>query len=134
LIGALQLLSYHWLVDFGAALWASLAGYHPDCVATGFATRTSLTGDLDLLSVWTVRLKETIVRRATDRRCAYGQVASKGRDHLVGIAKFCFVGHAVAVESRELFNAQALERLATAGVVSHCDGGGGGLGWRWIEV
>jgi hypothetical protein len=87
-----------------------------------------------MLLVWTVRLKEIVVRRVTNRRLAYGQVASKGRYHLVGIAEFCFVGHAVAVESRELFNAQTLERLAAAGVVGHCDGGGGGLGWRWIEV
>lgn len=87
-----------------------------------------------MLSVWTVRLEEIIVRIDTNRHCAYGQVASKGRDHLIGVDVFCFVVLAIAVKSRELFDPQALKGLATAGVVSHCDGGGGGLGWRWVEV
>jgi hypothetical protein len=134
LIKALRLLTYYSLVDFGAALWASLAGYHPDCVATGFATRTSLAGDLEALSVWTACLEEIMVMRSTNRHCAYGQVASEGRDDLVGVGIFCLVGHAMAVKSRELFDAQTLERLAAAGVVSHCDGRGGGLEWRCVEV
>jgi hypothetical protein len=126
-IGVLRFSTYHWLVHFGTALWASLAGYHPDCVAAGFATRTSLAGDLVLLSVGNARFGGFIVR-ITYRHCANGKVASEGRDHLVGVAVFCFMAHAIAVESRELLNAEALESLAAAGVVSHCDGGWSGLG------
>ena len=126
MIGVLRLSSHHWLVDFGAALWASLAGYHPDCVATGFATRTSLAGNLEVLSVGTARSREYIVS-VTYWHCAYGQVASEGRDHFVSVTIFCLLAHAVAVKSRKLFNAETLESLATAGVVSHCDGGCGGI-------
>jgi hypothetical protein len=67
--------------------------------------------------------------RTTYRHRADGQVASEGRDHLVGVAVFCPLAHAIAVKSRELFDAETLEGLATAGVVSHCDGGCGGIGW-----
>jgi hypothetical protein len=93
-------------------------------MATRFADRTSLAGGLIVLSV---RLKDILKRRNTNRHCAYGQVASEGSNHLVGVAMFCSMVHATAVKSRELFNAQTFEGLTTAGVVSHCDSGG--LGW-----
>jgi len=76
-----------------------------------------------------VGLKYIMKGRNTNGNCAYGQVASEGRIHLVGAANFYPAVGAITRWSRELFDAQTLEGLETAGVVSHCVGGGGGLGW-----
>ena len=75
-------------------------------------------------------MKTWSLTKITHRPCAYGQDASQRSNHLVAFGVFCSVGILLAVESRELFDAKTLERLATAGVISHCDGECGGLGWR----